>query len=557
MHRTIRWLTQSVIVATGVVLAHAVFAEPSAGRLRLHTSILSSDGFEGRSPGSPGEELTVSYLASQFEAMGLEPGNPDGTFFQPVGLVGIFSDPTLTFRRGDLTLKPERINDRITWSRRTAPHVEARDSEVVFLGYGVQAPEFNWDDFKGIDVRGKTIVVLVNDPPVPDPANPDQLDPKVFKGRAMTYYGRYDYKFETASALGAAACLVVHETGPAGYPFAVLTGSHSRENFGLDTPDGHAGRVGLEGWITRDFAERLFAAGGHDFAALKAAAAQRDFEPVALGISLDYTVENTVRHIASRNVIARLPGRDENLRNEYIVYTAHWDHLGRDERLTGDQIFNGAMDNATGTAVLLELAQNFAELPPERQPRRTVLFLAVTAEERGLLGSRFYAQNPLYPLERTIANLNMDGANIYAPTRDIEVIGPGATSMEDLAILIAGSRGRLMVPDTQPEKGYYYRSDHFEFAKVGVPAFYAKAGRIALHEDEDFIDRKRQEYLALHYHKVSDEIGPEWSFAGVAQDTAFLYEMGYILANRYSWPEWKDGSEFKARREAMLAAARR
>jgi len=544
-----RWLAAAALLGGAL---SSVAVEPSTARLRRHTTTLSSDAFEGRGPGTSGEETTVRYLADQFAAMGIAPGNPDGTYFQDVGLVGIYSDPKLTFRGEAITISPVRINECITWSRRATERITTQGSEVVFLGYGVNAPEFDWDDFKGIDLRGKTIVVLVNDPPVPASANPEMLDDAVFKGRAMTYYGRYDYKFETASARGAAACLIVHETGPAGYPFAVLTGSMSRENFGLDAPDGHANRVGLEGWITRDFAERLFAAGGHDFAALKAAAGRRDFQPVPLGLTLDYTVENTVRHISSRNVVGLLPGSDPALRDEYLVYTAHWDHLGRDDRLVGDQIFNGALDNASGSAVLLELAHLFADLPTDERPRRSILFLSVTAEERGLLGSRYYAENPLHPLERTVANINMDGANIYAETRDIENIGSGATTIEDLAAAVAASHGRELLPDSQSEKGFYYRSDHFEFAKVGVPAFYPKAGRIALYEDEDYIDRKRQEFTALHYHKVSDEVGPEWSFAGVAQDTVFLFEVGQAIADGDTWPEWKAGSEFKARRDAML-----
>jgi len=544
-----RWLAAAALLGGAL---SSVAVEPSTARLRRHTTTLSSDAFEGRGPGTSGEETTVRYLADQFAAMGIAPGNPDGTYFQDVGLVGIYSDPKLTFRGEAITISPVRINECITWSRRATERITTQGSEVVFLGYGVNATEFDWDDFKGIDLRGKTIVVLVNDPPVPASANPEMLDDAVFKGRAMTYYGRYDYKFETASARGAAACLIVHETGPAGYPFAVLTGSMSRENFGLDAPDGHANRVGLEGWITRDFAERLFAAGGHDFAALKAAAGRRDFQPVPLGLTLDYTVENTVRHISSRNVVGLLPGSDPALRDEYLVYTAHWDHLGRDDRLVGDQIFNGALDNASGSAVLLELAHLFADLPTDERPRRSILFLSVTAEERGLLGSRYYAENPLHPLERTVANINMDGANIYAETRDIENIGSGATTIEDLAAAVAASHGRELLPDSQSEKGFYYRSDHFEFAKVGVPAFYPKAGRIALYEDEDYIDRKRQEFTALHYHKVSDEVGPEWSFAGVAQDTVFLFEVGQAIADGDTWPEWKAGSEFKARRDAML-----
>ena len=541
------------VLAVGIslLLAGTTQSQPSTERLREHTAILSSDEFEGRSPGTPGETKTVAYLAEQFENMGLQPGNPDGTYFQDVGLVGIQSSTTLNFRHGDETISPELINDYIAVSRRTMPHLAAFRSDVVFLGYGVRAPEFDWDDFKGIDVKGKTIVVLVNDPPVPHPEDPKRLDPTVFKGRAMTYYGRYDYKYETASALGAAACLIVHETGPAGYPFAVLTGSLNRENFGLDAEDGHADRVGLEGWITRDFAEDLFAATGHSFAELKAAAARRDFQPVELGLSLDYVVANQVRHIKSRNVVAKLPGGDPSLADEYVIYTAHWDHIGRDPRLEGDQIFNGALDNASGSAMLLEIAREFATAPAGA-PSRSLLFLAVTAEERGLLGSRYYAENPLYPLTQTVANINMDGANIYAPTRDIEIIGSGSNSLEEIAATVAADQGRVLTADTQPEKGYYYRSDHFEFAKVGVPALYAKAGRQPLYEAEDYIDKKRAAFLTHHYHKVSDEIADDWNFDGVAQDATFLHAVGAAVANSNEIPSWYEGSEFKARRDAMM-----
>ncbi|MCF3652195.1 M28 family peptidase [Synoicihabitans lomoniglobus] len=542
------------LLALFSTLGAALPAAPKPSVERLHDIIatLSSDEFEGRSPGTAGEEKTVAYLNNAFVTMGLEPGNPDGSYLQDVGLVGIRSTTELNFTAGDTTLAPTLVNDYIAISKRVTAQISGKASEVVFLGYGVQAPEFDWDDFKGIDVRGKTIVVLVNDPPVPDLANPAILDEAMFNGRAMTYYGRYDYKYETASRLGAAACLIVHETGPAGYPFAVLTGSLGRENFALDTSDGNADRVGFEGWITRDFAEQLFAAGGHDFAALKAAAARPDFQPVPLGSTLDFSVANTNRHIASQNVIGLLPGRDASLRDEYVIYTAHWDHMGIDPRLTGDQVFNGAMDNASGTAVMLEVAQLFADLPADQRPRRSILFLAVTAEERGLLGSLYYAQNPLYPLPQTVANLNKDGANIYAPTRDIEIVGSGATTIEAVAAEIAAADGQFLLADSQPEKGFYYRSDHFSFAKVGVPAFYAKAGRLAIGQPEDFIDQKRAEYTAKHYHKVSDEISDAWNFDAIAQDVDFLFQLGRTIADADDRPEWLDGSEFKAVREASL-----
>ena len=533
-----------------LVVGSTLPGAPSPERLRADIVELSSDAYEGRAPGTEGEERTVRYLEEQFRAAGLEPGNPNGTYVQDVPLIGLTATTTLTFKVGNERLAAQHNNDFIGLNRRPTPITEVKQSELVFVGYGVVAPEYGWDDFKGIDVQGKTVVMLINDPPVKTVHG--EWDRALFRGPAMTYYGRWTYKYESALARGAAGCIIIHETGPAGYPFAVVSGSWGRENFDLRSSDEGEDRLALEAWVTWDFAQRLFTAAGQDLSALKAEAARREFRPVPLSVRADYTVENEVRDVASRNVIALLPGGDPALRNEYIIYSAHWDHLGRDERLTGDQIFNGALDNASGTAVLLELARELAALPQEQRPRRSLLFLAVTAEEKGLLGSRYYAENPLYPLNRTVANVNMDGANIHAPTRDLEVIGSGSTSIEDLAATIAARHGRKITPDTQPEKGFYYRSDHFEFAKVGVPAFYAKAGREPLTAPADLIDRRREEYTAQRYHKPADEVGPDWDFTAVAQDTEFLFEVGRELANAEQWPTWKPGSEFKARREAML-----
>ncbi len=544
----------TVLAASLLLASTATYAaQPTAStaRLRTHVEILSSDAFEGRSPGTAGETKTVDYLSQTLADIGLAPGNPDGTYVQDVGLLGITSQTDLAFTVGDQTMKPEIINDYVAGTKHADPTVAGTRSEVIFLGYGVQAPEFDWDDFKGVDVTGKTLVVLVNDPPLQDPANPSQLDPAQFKGKAMTYYGRYDYKYEQASRMGAAACLIVHETGPAGYPFAVLTAMAGREAFTLVSPDGNRDRIGLEGWISRDFAEKLFAASGHDFAALKAAAARRDFHPVSLGATFDFSIESTTRTVDSQNVIGLLEGSDPSLKNEYVIYSAHWDHMGRDPRLPGDQIFNGAMDNASGTAELLEIAQMFAELPAAQRPRRSLLFLFVTAEERGLLGSKYYAEHPLYPLADTIANINKDSANILAPTKDIEIIGSGSTTIEDVAAAIAAENDQILLPDSQSEKGFFYRSDHFSFAKVGVPAFYCTAGRIAIGLPEDYIDQKRAEYNAHHYHKVSDEISDVWNWDAVAQETEFLYQLGRRVANADDIPTWLPGTEFKATREAQ------
>ncbi len=530
--------------------------EISAASILARTKILASDEFEGRGPGTPGEEKTVNYLVAEFKKLGLAPGNPDGTYIQRTPLVGITSKPSLSFTIGKTALPVENINDFVAFSSRVQPHIEGKDSEVVFVGYGIVAPEFGWDDYKGVDVRGKTVVMLINDPPIIDPAT-GKLDPKVFGGMAMTYYGRWTYKYEIAAQKGAAACLIVHETGPAAYPFSVVISSWTRENCEIRSPDGNAGNVALAGWLTLDTAKRLFAAGGRDFDALKKFAATRDFRPADLGAKATFAIDNTLRNIDSKNVVALLPGSDPKLRNEYLIYTAHWDHLGRDERLKGDQIYNGAADNAAGTAVLLELAQAYHALPPAQQPRRSVVFLSVTAEEKGLLGSRFYALNPLYPIAQTVANINMDGANQFGPTSDMETIGFGASTLDDVGLAVAKAQGREMKPEAHPERGSYYRSDHFEFAKVGVPSYYAKSGKLFIGQPADYGEKLVNDYIAHDYHQVSDEVKPGWTFEGAAQDTEFLMQVGLKVANDAKWPEWKPGNEFKARRDAMLGAAKK
>jgi len=337
--------------------------QAAADRMLGHVKVLSSDEFEGRAPGTAGEELSVNYLTREFSKLGLLAGNPDGSYIQEVPLVGIVSATTASFAIGGATLAPAILNDYVAVSRHVVPTVEVKDSGIVFVGYGVVAPEYGWDDFKGVDVRGKTVIMLINDPPVPDPLDPTKLDEKMFKGKAMTYYGRWTYKYEEASAKGAAACLIVHETGPAGYPFAVVAGSWGRENFSLETPDGDASRVAVEGWLTLAYARNLFSAAGFDFDALKAAAVRKDFRPVDFNARATFSVSNRIRPLASRNVIARIEGSDPSRRNEYIIYSAHWDHLGRNPRLKGDQIFNGAADNALGCAGILEIARKFSNLP--------------------------------------------------------------------------------------------------------------------------------------------------------------------------------------------------
>ncbi|HYC72914.1 MAG TPA: M28 family metallopeptidase [Opitutaceae bacterium] len=522
----------------------------SGDRIKQHVAVLASDEFEGRGPGSAGEDKTVAYLRGALAAAGLQPGNPNGSWVQEVPIVGINTKATASITVAGREMPLQHINDIVAFSRRTAPSTTVKDSDVVFVGYGVQAPEYGWDDFKGLDVRGKTVVMLINDPAIPDPKDPAKLDASMFKGNAMTYYGRWTYKYEKAAELGAAACLIVHETIPAAYPWAVVVGSWGRENFGLRSPNGNADKCAVEAWITLETAQKLFGAAGHDFGALKKQALTKDFRPVALNAKAHFTVENTVRDVASRNVLGLLRGSDPKLKDEYIIVSSHWDHLGRDPKREGDQIFNGALDNASGTATVLEMARVLAALPVP--PKRSFLFAFVTAEEQGLLGSQYYAQNPLYPPEKTLANLNVDGSNQWGRVSDVEIIGHGNSTIDDLAQRVADAEGLKLIPDTNAEKGFFYRSDHFEFAKVGIPAFYPGNGTTYVGRPAGWGKAKADEFIAADYHKVSDEVKPDWTYDGMVQDGGFLLQVAWLISEGDKWPEWKPGSEFKARRDSML-----
>jgi Zn-dependent M28 family amino/carboxypeptidase len=522
----------------------------TANDILQHTKVLSTDEYEGRGPGTKGEELTVKYLTEQYQRLGLKPGNPDGTYVQKVPLVGFTAQPTASFTAGGKKIDLTFPTDYVAVSRRFVPESKVENSDVVFVGYGAVAPEYGWDDYKGVDVRGKTIVMLINDPAVPDASDPSKLDEKMFKGKAMTYYGRWTYKYEIASEKGAAAAIIIHETGPAGYPYEVVSGSWSRENFDIQTPDKNMNRVAIESWITTDRAKELFTAGGQDFEALKKAAVTKDFKPVTLNARANMNVKNTLREIDSNNVVAKVEGSDPTLKNEYIVYTAHWDHLGRDPKLPGDQIFNGALDNASGTGALLEIAEAFTKLATP--PKRSILFLSVTAEEKGLLGAKYYAENPLYPLSKTLANINMDGVNQWGKTRDITMVGDDNSTLIDLLRESASTQGRAVNPDPESEKGFYYRSDHFEFAKQGVPALYTDSGIDYVGKDANYSKQKREEYTNKDYHKVTDEIKPDWDLAGAVDDVQLLTMIGYRVAQGDKYPEWKAGSEFKAKRDEMM-----
>jgi Zn-dependent M28 family amino/carboxypeptidase len=516
-----------------------------------HIKVLSSDEFEGRAPGTKGEELSVKYIQDQFKQLNLKPGNPDGTYVQKVPLVGIVGTPVkpLTVTKGAQKQTVKWADEVVAWTKHVADGASVENSDVVFAGYGVEAPEFNWNDFKDVDVKGKTILVLVNDPAVPDPSDPARLDPKTFKGDAMTYYGRWTYKFEEGARKGAAAIFVVHETGPAGYPFSVVQGN-LREKFDLVTPDKNMGRANIEGWITLAAAKKILALGGQDFDALKKQARTRDFKPVSLGVKASIAIKNTMRTIDSQNVVAKLEGSDPKLKNEYVVYSAHWDHLGVGAAVNGDKIYNGALDNASGVATVLEIGRAFTQIQPP--PKRSILFLMVTAEEQGLLGSQYYATNPLYPLNKTVANINIDGVNQWGLTKDLTVVGMGASDLDDYLKAAADEQGRVLRPDPEPEKGFYYRSDHFNFAKQGVPALDPDSGIDFVGKDSAYGKAKRDEYTEKDYHAPSDEIKPDWDLSGAVEDAQLLLAVGDRVANADKIPEWKPGNEFKATREESL-----
>jgi Zn-dependent M28 family amino/carboxypeptidase len=526
--------------------------DPDIDAVLLHTKSLSSDEFQGRAPGTKGEDLTVGYLVEQFRKIGLKPGNTDGTFVQKVPLVGITPTPApLIVKKGGQEQRLEWKDDVVAWTKHVADSAVLDNSELVFVGYGVVAPEYNWDDYKDVDVRGKTLVMLVNDPPVPDPNNPAELDPKTFGGRAMTYYGRWTYKYEIAMEKGAAGALIVHETDPAGYPFSVVQ-SKVGEQFDLVTPDKNMKRPSVEGWITLDKARDLLRLAGQDFGTLKSMAATREFKPVPLGIHASMTIKNTLRTIDSRNVVARFDGRDPQLKNQYVIYSAHWDHLGIGPAVNGDTIYNGAKDNAVGVAGMLEVARAFTKLP--LPPKRSIVFLAVTAEEQGLLGSQYYSVDPIYPLARTVANINIDGLNVRGRTRDLTLVGFGASDLDDYVRDAAGEQGRVIRPDPEPEKGFYYRSDHFNFAKQGVPALDPDEGIDFIGKPKEFGERIRREWNERDYHQPSDQVTPDWDLTGAREDLKVFFAVGYRIAESDKVPEWKAGNEFKAKREEMLKA---
>ncbi|WP_423930717.1 M28 family metallopeptidase [Candidatus Palauibacter sp.] len=514
--------------------------------LREHIAVLASDEFEGRAPVSRGEELTIAYLAEAFGAAGLEPGS-DGEWLQPVPLVSITADPAmrLAISGDDGEAALAYGTEMMAWTKRVIDRSGLADSELVFVGYGIVAPEYGWDDYAEVDVTGKTVVMLVNDPGYATG------DPALFNGRAMTYYGRWTYKFEEAGRQGAVGALIIHHTDAAGYPWEVVASSWSGPQFGLVAEDANLSRPAVEGWLTLDAAAALFERAGLDLATLGVRAAREDFEAMSLGLAASLEIRNTIERSTSHNVVGRLTGTDRP--GEAVVYMAHWDHLGKDETLEGDEIYNGALDNATGVAGLIEIAAAFGGL--ERPPARTVLFLAVTAEEQGLLGSDHYGEYPVHPLDRTVAAINMDGLNTVGPMNDITVVGLGNSDLDDYLEAVVSAAGRVIRADPEPEKGFFYRSDHFNFAKRGVPALYTDSGIDHVERGETYGRRMREAYTAERYHKPTDEYDPSWDLDGAVDDLRLLFDVGYSLAQGAEWPNWRDGNEFRAARDQMMEGA--
>ena len=513
--------------------------------LHEHVAILASDEFEGRAPATQGEELTINYLREHFEQLGVGPGNGD-SYFQPVAVTELTtaSDAVLYMQGSDYEASFNYGEEMMVGTQQQLPYVTVQGSEVVFVGYGIVAPERNWDDYAAVDVTDKTVIILVNDPGYAT------QDDNLFNGNSMTYYGRWTYKYEEAARQGAAAALIVHETGPAGYGWEVVSSSWSGPQIGLEAADLNGDRAEIEGWLTLDSAEAIFDGAGLNYQELKTAAAQPGFEAVPLGdIQASVSIENSVRTSTSQNVIAAIPGTERPA--ESIIYTAHWDHLGVNPEVEGDNIYNGAADNATGTAALLVLADMHMQQDP---PERTIVFLAVTAEESGLLGSQWYAENPSYPIETTVANINMDNLNTFGRMRDVVVVGASSSELENYLEDAASVQDRYVTAEPNPERGYYYRSDHFNFAKVVIPALYAESGEDSIEYGREWGAAQAQDYTDNRYHAPGDEYDPEWDLSGAAEDIRLYFEIATRLANSTDFPEWFEGNEFKAIRDSSSSA---
>jgi len=516
----------------------------SAADIGRRIERLASDEFEGRAPGTPGGQAASQYIADEMKAAGLAPMGENGTYFQPVKLTETEVLPTSssTITGGETVMTAEMGTNTVFWTKRLQESQTIENSDMVFVGYGVVAPEYGWNDYEGLDVKGKTVVMLVNDPGFAT------KDENLFKGNAMTYYGRWTYKYEEAGRQGAAAVLVVHETEPASYGWDVVSGSWTGAQYDLVRPDGGASRAILEGWLHYRSAKRLFKEAGLDFDAEKAKVVTKDFKPIPLeGMQLNATINQKIKTVESRNVAGGIKGTTRP--DEYVLYMAHWDHLGKNDNLDGeDKIYNGAVDNATGTAAIIEIGEAFAQ---QGAPDRSAIFVAVTAEESGLLGSAYYAEDPLVPLKNTVAGINIDAILPVGQTKDMKVIGFGASELEDRLKDVLDPRGMYIVPDDKPEAGYYYRSDHISLAKKGVPMLYSDPGNDHIVNGLTYGEDFAKSYTDERYHKPGDEYDNSWDLSGLEQSTEILFELGYGIANSEDWPNWYEGTEFRALRDEM------
>ncbi len=531
--------------ATDIIAEASPTIAVSEEALGQRIARLADDTFEGRAPTTPGGIAASQWVADEMARIGLK-GAVDGSYFEKVPLVESTLDEATShfgFTANGKALNIPFGSDEIFWTKRIDENLGFDDTDVVFVGYGVVAPEYGWDDYAGVDVKGKTVVMLVNDPGFAT------QDPDLFNGKAMTYYGRWTYKFEEAGRQGAAAAIIVHETAPASYPWEVVSGSWSGAQYDLERPDGGKNRTKLEGWISHKAAKELFAAAGSDYEAMKESAAKKGFKPVPMeGLKASGTVKTKIKHLVSRNVAGVLPGAKKP--DEYVLYMAHWDHLGKKDMPAGeDGIYNGAVDNATGVAAILGIADAFVH--QETPPDRSILFLAVTAEESGLLGSAYFAEAPFVPLKNIVGGINIDALMPMGRTRDLEVVGFGASELEDILKDKAAHHGKHLVPDQTPEAGHFYRSDHISLAKKGVPMIYGAGG-------EDLIDGGKEagqaftaKYTAERYHKPADEYTKDWDLSGIAEVASILYEVGEEMSREGNWPNWYEGNEFRALRDKM------
>jgi Zn-dependent M28 family amino/carboxypeptidase len=523
----------------------AAAAQIRGESLRAHIGFLASDLLEGRGPATRGDRLAESYVVSQLSALGLEPGAPGGGWLQSFDIQGITTSvpERISFRHGGDSLELRRHEEFIAYSGEPKPEVRIEDAEVVFVGYGIVAPEYSWDDYKGVDLHGKVLLVMNNDP---------EDDPRLFAGKTRLYYGRWDYKYAEAARHGAVAAIVIHTTPSAGYPWQVVQTSWTGEQFSL--PDATGPELRLKAWATEDACQRIARLAGQNLEALRASAQHREFRPVPLGVSLSLTVQNQVTRKQTENVIGRIPGADAAASGEAVIYTAHHDHLGMKAGAAPgeDAIYNGALDNASGVSSLLDIAQAMKHLP--QAPRRSIYFAAVAAEEQGLLGSRYLAAHLPIPSGRIAADINVDGINIWGKSHDVVVIGLGKSNLDDWIRGLAAMQGRVVVPDAFADKGAFYRSDQFSFAQIGVPAAYLDAGVEIIGKPEGWGRAQQEAFEAKDYHQPSDELRPDWDFAGAVEDAQLLFYLGVKVGNSLRMPAWKPGDEFEAARKKALAA---